>query len=112
MAPLRIRLIGERLPGRVVGDHRNVHIGIQKGDEVVELVPGDARSATFDLTVMRRTVADDDVDADDFRGPYVHGKPGDRFLYLSWVDVDDATGTPAMFSRIKVMLAAIPAGVL
>jgi hypothetical protein len=101
---LRIRIVGERLPGRSVGEHHNVHIGVQKGDEVVDLVPGDAPSAKFDVSVMRR-------EDGDFRSPYVHGKPGDRFLYLSWVDVDDA-GQATMFSRIKIMLAAIPAGLL
>lgn len=104
MPQLRIRIIGERLPGRSVGEHGNVHIGVQKGQEVVDLVPGDAPSARFDVAVMRR-------DDGDFRSPYVHGKPGDRFLYLSWVDVDDG-GAATMFSRVKIMLAAIPTGLL
>ena len=104
MPQLRIKIVGERLPGRSVGEHGNVHIGVQKGQEVIDLVPGDAPSAKFDVSVMRR-------DDGDFRSPYVHGKPGDRFLYLSWVDVDEA-GAATMFSRIKIMLAAIPAGLL
>ena len=105
MAQVRIRIIGERLPGRTFGPHANVHIGIQKGTEVVDLVPGDAPSATFDISIVRR-------DDGDFRGPYVHGKPGDRFLYLSWVDVDAGTSTATMFRRIKLMLSAIPPGVV
>ena len=87
-----------------MGDRKNVHVGIQRGTDVVDLVPCDASSATFDISVVRR-------DDGDFRSPYVHGKPGDRFLYLSWVDVDDA-GAATMFSRIKIMLAAIPVGLL
>lgn len=106
MPALRIRIVGERLPGREFGEHANVHVGIQKGDDVVDLVPGDAPSAVFDISIVRR---DDDGD---FRGPYVHGKKGDRFLYLSWGDVDPDTGDFRMFRRAKVMLAAIPTGVL
>ena len=103
MAQLRIKIIGEKLPGRAVGPHTNVHIGVQKGTDVVDIVPAEGPSATFDISIAHRD--------DDFRGPYVHGKPGERFLYLSWVDVDD-TGIATMFSRIKIMLSAIPAGLL
>ena len=106
MAQLKIRIVGERLPGRVFGEHTNVHVGIQKGTEVVDMVPGDAPSAVFDLMVVRR---DDDGD---FRSPYAHGTKGDRFLYLSWGNVDEKTGEFTMFRRIKIMLAAIPAGLL
>lgn len=106
MASLRIRIVGEKLPGRTCAEHANVHVGIQKGKEVVDLVPGDAASAVFDIMIVRR---DDDGD---FRSPYVHGKPGDRFLYLSWGNVDPADGTFTMFRRAKLMLNAIPAGLL
>ena len=43
----------------------------------------------------------------DFRGPYVHGKPGERFLYLSWGRIG-ADGAFAMFRRAKLHLATIP----
>jgi hypothetical protein len=39
----------------------------------------------------------------DFAGPYVHGKLGERFLYLSLLDVH----TGAWVRRIKVILAGI-----
>src|SRR5688572_12302129 len=104
MAPLRIRIIGERLPGRSFGSCGNVHVGMQRGQEIVELVPGDAPTARFEVDIVRR---DDDGD---YRGPWVHGKPGERFLYLVWADVDAGSGTPEMFSRIKVMLADVPPG--
>jgi hypothetical protein len=101
-----VRIVGSNLPGRDWGDPRpggrryeNVHVGIQRRAEVVEAVPADAAAATWDITV-------DVVDTDgavDFRGPYVQGRRGDRFLYLSW-------GTVAgdrrfeMFRRAKLML--------
>jgi len=105
---LRIEIIGERLPGRVVGECTNVHVGIQRGDAVLSLVPGDAASARFSFDVVLRELEDGSLD---FRGPYIHGTPGDRFLYLSWGDVD-GDGAFARFGRAKLMLGAIPAGVL
>ena len=100
-----MRIVGERLPGRNVGERTNVHIGVQRGDDVVDVVPGDAASAIFQFPLVRR-------DDGDFRGPYVHGTPGDRFIYLVWVDVDPTTGDFERIGRIKLMLAAIPGGVL
>jgi len=46
----------------------------------------------------------------DVGGSYVHGRPGARFLYLSWGAVD---GTEfAMFRRIKLMFADVPTHLL
>ena len=104
MGQLRIKIVGERLPGLVVGEHQNVHIGVQRGDDVVDLVAGDAPVARFDISIVSRE--------GDFRSPYVHGKKGDRFLYLVWVDVDGSSGEAVRFGRVKVMLSAIPAGLL
>jgi hypothetical protein len=47
----------------------------------------------------------------DVRGPYIQEPTGARFVYLSWVSVDDA-GHFTMFRRAKLMLADIPADVL
>ena len=41
----------------------------------------------------------------DFRGPAVHGKRGDRFLYLTWGEPAD--GAWHMFRRAKLMLDRI-----
>ena len=45
-------------------------------------------------------------DGIDITGPYVQGRPGDRFVYLSWGTVDDG-GAFTMFRRAKLMLSAI-----
>ena len=107
--PLDLRIVGTDLPGRDWCDRRpdglqydNVHVGVQRRQEVVDPVPSDASIATWDLTID--TVPKDG--AVDFRGPYVHGKPGDRFLYLSWGTVHD-DGTFEMFRRAKLMLDAV-----
>ncbi len=101
---LRLRLVGHTLPGRRFSCYEPVYLGVQRGAEVVDLVAGDASAALFDLTVgaVRRD------GALDFRGPYVHGKPGDRFLYLSWGTLTP-DGKFAMFRRAKLRLADIPA---
>ncbi|HVF32184.1 MAG TPA: DUF5990 family protein [Acidimicrobiales bacterium] len=108
MAMLNIRIVGERLPGRVFGEHGNVHVGVQRGDEVVQIQPADAASVRFTFGIVLREQDDGSLD---FRSPFVHGKPGDRFLYLSWGDVD-AAGRFTMFRRLKLMLNALPQGLV
>ena len=39
----------------------------------------------------------------DFKGPAVHGKRGERFLYLTWGNVA-SDGSFTMFRRAKLML--------
>ena len=105
-----VRIVGVELPGRTCTDPRpggleyeNVHVGVQSRKDVVDLVPGDAPDAEWNLTVD--TVTKDG--ALDQRGPFVHGKRGDRFLYLSWGTVDDADHFE-MFRRAKLMFDAVP----
>jgi hypothetical protein len=104
-----VRIVGVELPGRTCADprpgglvHENVHVGLQRRKEVVDTVPGDADTAVWEFTV-------DPVTRDatlDFRGPFVQGRRGDRFLYLSWGSVD-ADGRFEMFRRAKLMLDAV-----
>jgi hypothetical protein len=47
----------------------------------------------------------------DFRGRHVHGKKGDRFLYVSW-GAGDRAQPLAMFARAKIKLADIPTDLL
>jgi hypothetical protein len=108
---MEVRIVGTELPGTRCDDGRNpayenVHVGVQCRKDVVELVPGDAPGATWDLAVD--VAPGDDLD---FRGPYVHGKRGDRFLYLSWGTVDRA-GTFEMFRRAKLLLSPIDPAVV
>ena len=105
-----IRIVGVELPGRTCADPRpggleyaNVHVGVQRRKDVVDLVPGDAPDAEWNLTVDTVTKEG----ALDQHGPFVHGKRGDRFLYLSWGTVDDADHFE-MFRRAKLMFGAVP----
>jgi Family of unknown function (DUF5990) len=83
------------LPG---GD--GVLVGVQVGREVLDVVPATAPSArwTVEVEVLRTPAGEHDV-----RGPAVHGRRGERFLYLSWGTRSEDGGF-AMFRRAKLML--------
>jgi hypothetical protein len=109
---VHIRIEGTDLPGRRGGREAdalrlgNVHVGVQRKAEVVDRVPADAPAATWDLEVASREV--DDVL--DVGGPWVHGRPGARFLYLSWGAVEDDRF--AMFRRAKLLFGDVPTAML
>ena len=84
---MRIVLTGvdcPRLPG--------VTVGVQRGKDVLQESRADGREITWLLEAEL-------VGGQDLRGPYVHGPPGGRFLYLSW----QRQGS-GMFGRAKLML--------
>lgn len=104
---MQLRIRGTDLPGRRFCDptgrvHDNVHVGLQRRKQPVQLVPGDAPVAEFVAEVELVRVGDD-LDA---RGPDVHGPRGERFLYLTWGALAD-DGTFAMFRRAKLCFADI-----
>ncbi len=104
---MQIRIVGSDLPGRACAHgpdfpgYENIHVGVQKRgkvDDLLGLTPGDAPSAEWTI--------DSDVQGVDFKGPYIQGRPGARFIYLSWGTVD-GDGTFNMFRRAKLMLDAV-----
>lgn len=109
---MQIRIVGTDLPGRACGPddnfpgYPNIHVGVQFKSPRTELLdcrPADATTATWTLNCS--------VHGTDIRGPQIQGRPGDRFIYLSWGNVDD-DGSFTMFRRAKLMLAEVPADVL
>lgn len=116
MGAVLIRIEASELPGRERGQapgfpgYRNLHVGVQRRaprQELLDLHPGDARSAVWKLEVTA-TPAEGGWD---LRGPYVQGRPGGRFVYLSWGTVDD-TGVFTMFRRAKLCFDGIAQDVL
>lgn len=102
---MRVRIHGHHLPGATCGAYHGVQVGLQRRREVVELHPADVEAVTweFDADVQVRPDGTPDV-----RGPFVHGRPGDRFLYLCWVATGAGTSaTPAGFRRAKLMLDVV-----
>ena len=77
------------------------------GDELLDPRPGDATAVSWTL----ECAATAGPAGTDVTGPYVQGRPGARFVYLSWGTVDDA-GAFTMFRRAKLLLDAVPADVL
>ncbi|MBM0202495.1 hypothetical protein JNW90_04720 [Micromonospora sp. STR1s_5] len=109
---MRIRIDGSDLPGRRPGAEAdalrrgNVHVGVQRKADVVDQVPADAASATWSFEVSSREIDG----ALDVGGPWVHGRPGARFLYLSWGSVTQDGF--AMFRRAKLMFTDVPTELL
>ncbi|MCX5201612.1 DUF5990 family protein [Streptomyces sp. NBC_00237] len=103
-ATLKVRIVGHDLPGAECGEFRDVHVAVQRKKDPEGPVRGDAAEAVWDFTV--------DVvpggGGPDFRGPYVQGRPGERFLYLTWGEVGP-DGAFEMFRRAKVFWADLPA---
>jgi Family of unknown function (DUF5990) len=102
---VRVVIEGFDLPGRTFCNSDgsrldDVRVGVQVGREPRDLVAGDAANARWELDVSVVTGPDGSLD---FKGPPVHGKRGDRFLYLTWGDVD-GMGHFHMFRRAKLML--------
>ena len=105
---MRIRIEGTDLPGRGAGALRlhDVQVGVQRKAEVVDRVSADAATASWSFEITSREV-DGLLDVG---GPWVHGRPGARFLYLSWGVV---TGEAfAGFRRAKLMFGDIPTELL
>jgi hypothetical protein len=109
---VHIRIEGSDLPGRPGSPQAdalrlgNVHVGVQRKAEVTARVGADAPAATWEFEVTSREV-DGLLDVG---GPYVHGRPGARFLYLSWGSVNGDEF--AMFRRAKLMFGDIPSALL
>lgn len=94
--PVRIVIEGIDSPGRTCTGPDGIGLGIQHGKEVVQVVGSSTESPRFeaDLTLVRTD------DGPDFRGPYVHGPRGGRFLYLAWVSMPKQETV----ARIKLLL--------
>jgi hypothetical protein len=111
-----IRIEASDLPGRDCGQapgfpgYRNIHVGVQRRgrpNELLGLHRGDAPSAKWDLECTTTPTET----GWDLRGSYVQGRPGGRFIYLSWGTVDDAE-VFTMFRRAKLLFDAIGSDVL
>ncbi len=89
---MRIELVGVDCPVL-----QGVTVGLQRGKQVV-----DERAATGE-DIIWQIEARIVEPGPELRGPYVHGRPGARFLYLCWL-----RGVGGVFRRAKLMLDEIP----
>lgn len=81
MTTLAVRIIGRNLAGLRYADQEPIAAGVQRGATVIDRVPGDASVAAFSIHVEVMRKRDSGLD---YRGPFVHGRPVERFVYLSW----------------------------
>ena len=95
-----VRIVGDSLPPRVVAGHE-VLVGLQRGRDVVSPRPVAGSSMTFEaeLDVVLTPAGVD------YRGPWVQGRRGERFLYLCWGH-DDGSGFVTA-RRAKLMLGVL-----
>ena len=98
---LKVRIIGNQLPGLRFTEREPVYVGIQNKTEVVDPVPGDSKEVVFEFKIEVVNSKDPD-----YRGPFIHGKKGERFLYLSWGEVRGKSGFE-MFRRAKLHLSVL-----
>jgi hypothetical protein len=70
------------LPGTECDGRTGVRLGVQKERDVIEDVPADTEEARFTLPL--RVLSRSQTRQSDFRGPFVQGKVGERFIYLCW----------------------------
>ena len=109
---LTIKVICVDLPGgKFVEGHggagairEGIHLGIQRGEEVVDAAPGNSKEIVFEPTFRVSPLAGGRTN---FLGPFAKGTPKERFFYLSWV-VKGAEGRLTMFRRAKVHLSHLP----
>ena len=104
---LTIEVVCRNLPGIRFEDqhpggiaYEPVHLGIQKGEEVIEAVPGNRKQAIFRPTFKIGKQPDG---SPNFLGPFAKGTPQQRFFYLSW-GVMHEDGSFKMFRRAKIQL--------
>lgn len=79
---LKIKLHCIDFPGRLFDGKADIKVGVQRGDEVVDDVFGDEKHADFVLEL--RAERNVKTGKPNFLGPYAHGTPTERFLYLCW----------------------------
>jgi hypothetical protein len=106
---MKLEIVGTNLPGRRCqpgpdGEiYDNIHVGLGIHREPFEIVPGNAKSARWQIEIDPKRAADGSLD---FRGRFVHGTVGDRFLYLNWGTVAE-DGAFHLFRRAKLPLSEI-----
>ena len=109
-----IEIRGHDLPGRDCGPapeggrYENIHVGLARRNDTIDLVPGDADAAAWQLEV---TVKDGPDGGFECTGPSVFGTPGERHLGLRWVTVD-VDGSLSVFRAAKLRINDVDPSVL
>ncbi|MEO8261728.1 MAG: DUF5990 family protein [Pseudolysinimonas sp.] len=79
------------------------HLGISSRTDVVDLVSTERATAEFSATVE----VVEKATGRDFRGPYVFGRVGERFLYLNWGSRSAHGWATGKGGRVKLQLGFV-----
>lgn len=99
---LSIQLNCSDFPGLPFEGRAAVYLGIQFKQEILDETPTTVQEKIFDLHVK---ITEGKDGRPNFTGPYVHGKTGDKFLYLVWF-MKTSIGNEG-FRRAKIKLNAL-----
>lgn len=88
------------LPGNRCGSHDAVRVGIQRGQEVIDDVPGDSLEVMFRF--LLRVKLESETGKPNFLGPYAFGTIEQRFLYICWGE--RIAGAWVGFRRAKIQM--------
>ncbi|HZC26381.1 MAG TPA: DUF5990 family protein [Actinopolymorphaceae bacterium] len=99
MTELSIRILGRNMPSDWCRAHGLSQVGVGHRRDVIDATSTQEPGAEFQVTVDVVRGADGELD---FRGPYVQGRKGERFLYLTWSGDSGAVG-----GRAKLQLLTI-----
>ena len=103
----RVRIVGTDLPGGSCGAYSDVLVGIQIGQDVVQVARADAARACWEVEVTGTNLA---TSKPSVKGPAVRGRGDERFLYLAWLAA--GAGGHKMFRRAKLQFDGVETGIL
>jgi Family of unknown function (DUF5990) len=106
MTEIAVRIRARNMPSSWCRERGVSHLGVSRAKEVVDAVCTEEPEADYQLTVdvVRKP------EGVDFRGPYVFGRRGERFLYLNWGRrTDDGWASGEGSGRVKLQLLPIDA---
>jgi len=81
---------------------RRLVVGVQRNQDVEQM--SKTSGETVDFSILIDLI--DTPDGIDFRGPYVHGRKGERFLYVCWGSIE-SDGEFQRIARTKLMLGDV-----
>ena len=105
---MRVELHGIDLPGRTCGPRSDggafsdIHVGLKRGAETIDIVPGDTVDARWTVDVNVREVEG----GHDFGGPFVSGDRSDRHIALRWL-ARRQDGSFELFRGAKIRLVDV-----
>ena len=97
---LNCRIICRELPPTTWGGGTALRLGIQRQKEVEQRVLLPVDQAVFEIEL--RVKRDDQTGRPNFLGPYAHGTPTERFLYLNWEQLGSGIWTPIRRAKLPM----------